>query len=345
MKGRPSLFEVMNKAPETSGSAPRQPSKWWRRENGKATEGPVQIVAEALTEEEAAEELAAQAAAVEDAAREKEVRDAERRAQREARKAERAAIRAKAADFVRTRLALGDAAPIVERSGDRFVVSINLAGCLITASLLCSIIIAAYFTGRRAGANADGVALVEAAAVTKPAEDANRSTGVQRPLDVARSTERPTRRAPDLAGVTSGRNETPRNNTGAIRANQPASVSQRLPESDPDAERLNYHYLLIQWFDYSGRKREDVMSDVRAVQQFLADKGVETIARRVSGGINLFSRSGYPMSDEYKTERSAFQNKVANYGREYRRQGGQGLYEWTDCYLVSYSFATKGEPI
>ncbi|MCB9852496.1 MAG: hypothetical protein H6819_05335 [Phycisphaerales bacterium] len=340
MKGRPSLFEVMNKAPETSGAAPRNPGKWWHRESGKAAEGPVQIVAEALTEEEAAEELAAQAAAVEDAVREKEVRDAERRAKREAKRAERAAMRAKAADFVKTRLALGDAAPIVERSGDRFVVSVNLTGCLIAASLLCVIFIAAYFAGRRAGAN-PGPRLIEAAAVTKPAEDGGHANRADRPISVATPGKTTPRRAPDLSGLTTGRGET--RNAGSVRANQPATVLNRLPEQEPGAEKLNY--LAIQWFDFAGRKRDEVLNDVRAVQQFLADKGVETVARKVGGGVNLFSRKGYLMADEQKTERQAFQREVAEYGRLYRRQGGQGLYEWTDCYFVSYGHATNGDPI
>lgn len=341
MKGRPSLFEVMNKAPETSGSAPRSNGKWWHRDAGKPSEGPVQIVAEALTEEEAAEELAAQAAAEQEAVREREVRDAERRAKREAKRAERAAMRSAAADFVRSRIALGDAAPIVERSGDRFVVSVNLAGCLIGAALLCVIFVAAYLAGRRAGANPNDAPLVEAAAVTKSTENAGHSPA-DRPVRVARRGTANRRQAPDLSGLTTDLTQS-RIQPTTVRANQPASVLNRLPENEPGAERLNY--LAIQWFDFSGRKRDEVLNDVRAVQQFLADKGVETVARKVSGGVNLFSRKGYLMSDEQKAERQAFQHQVAEYGKVYRRQGGQGLYEWTDCYFVSFGLATKGDPI
>lgn len=342
MKGRPSLFEVMNKAPETSASVPRAERKWWHRESGKAAEGPVQIVAEALTEEEAAEELAAQAAAEQEQVREKETRDAERRAKREAKRAERAAMRTAAAEFVRTRLALGDAAPIVERSGDRFVVSVNLTGCLIGAAMLCVIFVAAYLAGRRAGAH-PGVQLVEAAAVTRTADDTARESSERRPVQVARPRNGSDgRRAPDVSGLTTGRGEA-RNNGATVRANQPATVLNRLPENEPGAERLNY--LAIQWFDFAGRKRDEVLSDVRAVQQFLADKGVDTVARKGSGGIELFSRTGYLMADEHKTERQAFRRQVAEYGKLYRRQGGQGLYEWTDCYFVSYGHATRGEPI
>lgn len=341
MKGRPSLFEVMNKAPETSGSAPRSDRKWWHRDSGKTPEGPVQIVAEALTEEEAAEALAAQEAAEEEAVREKETRDAERRARREAKKSERAAKRAAATEFVKSRLALGDAAPLVERSGDRFVISVNLTGCLIGAALLCVIFVAAYLAGRRSGAAHDGAPLVEAAAVAKSAENPANAGRSQRPIRVAgQSPARHSR--PDLSSLTTRRGGA-RESVASVRANQPASVMSRLPENEPGNERLNF--LLIQSFDYSGRKRDAVLNDVRAVRQFLADKGVETVARQVNGGVNLFSRKGYLMSDEQRTERQAFQREVASYGRDYRRQGGQGLYEWTDCYFVSYGLATKGEPI
>lgn len=339
MKGRPSLFEVMNKAPETSGNvAPRNSGRWWHRESGGAAEGPVQIVAEALTEEQAAEELAAQAAVVEEAEREKSSRDAEKQARREAKRAERAALRSAAVEFVRTRLALGDAAPIVERSGDRVVVSINLTGGLIAAALLCVVFVGVYLAGQRAGANPGSAKLVEAAALTNAAETASKAGVDKRPVRVARRRQSP----PDLTGLTTGRGET-RDAASSVRANQPASVLNRLPEDEPGAERLNY--LAIQWFDFSGRKRDEVLDDVRAVQQFLADRGVETVARKVSGGVHLYTRKGYLMADEHRSERQAFQRQVAEYGKSYRRQGGQGLYEWTDCYFVSYGHATKGEPI
>ena len=184
-----------------------------------------------------------------------------------------------------------------------------------------------------------GGQFVEVAAVTpveaeRPAAPRN-AARPERQMAGARTA----RRDPDLS-VVAAANPVTTPAAAAVRANQPALVT-RLPEMEADAEKLNY--LEIQWFDFSGRHRDKVIQEVRAVQQFLAADGVETVARRVTGGIRLYSRRGYSMSDADRSARQAFQEKVAELGRAYRRQGG--LYEWTDCFFVSYGRATSGEAI
>src|SRR5690606_10737051 len=104
--------------------------------------------------------------AEQEAAGARDARRAERDSRREMRRAERAALRARAVEFVRERVQLGDAAPIVERSGDRVVVSVNLTSGLVVAATLCVIFFATYMAGRRAGMGGGGGQFVEVAAVT-----------------------------------------------------------------------------------------------------------------------------------------------------------------------------------
>lgn len=340
MKGRPSLFEVMNKAPEASGPSNGHGGrrKIWPRK--KENQGPVQVVAEALTEEEAAAALAEEAEAY--AREQQEARDrADEAAARKAeRKAARKAMRASLLASIRDRLPeFEGTAPVWHREDGRIVISMSQMTGLIALAAVVVLFLGTFFVGRYTVGGPSDPKMVQAAAKTKDA--AGKPEGADAYLipsnRTARQNSSATQRDPDLSAFRNPPKQEP-----TVRVNEGASVTVTSANRVFEAEE-ELNYLEIQWFNPRNRGEKQIMEDVRDSQRFLAENGVETVAKRWKSGIILRSVRGIPPSEEYARERNAFQQKVAQLGRAYRDAGG--LYEWNDCFFVSASRAASGDPL
>jgi len=342
MKGRPSLFEVMNKAPEASGPVEQHSrGKWWQR--NKAEQGPVQVIAEALTEEEAAEALAAEAEAMADAAREAQTREEARAAKKAERKAARAAMRQSILGSLRDRIPdLEGTAPVVHREDGRVLISMSNRGGVATVAALLAILLGVFFVGRYTAGGGDP-AMVQAAAEANGGAKTGEMAAAG--IDRYRTPEnRSYRREPLPPTARDPRREAAPAGTGqpSVRANAGASIGTE-PDTAAAADQ-NLNFLEIQWFDprrHGGYP--ETIKHVREIQQFLADHGVKTFARRWGGGVVLRSPVGFPTSDDFSAEREAFRSKIAGYGRKYREAGG--LYDWHDCLFVGSERAEAGQPL
>lgn len=367
MKSRPSLFEVMNKAPQPQGGVARTPRLPFLSGLKRGSKEPSQpVVAKALSEEEAAAELAARRAAIEAAERAKaEARERleaakeakrlaklERKAQRQAAKE---AARQQAAEVSARRAAekaeQEASRPVVVRpararsglfrnSAGRFVFSLSTASCMVVAGGLTATIAVAYLLGHRS-ANGDAnpgvtraaaIAAKEFAAGTAPAAQPN-----QRPVSP---------RANSSKAAAKGNLELEELLTppAAVMQNVAANQPQRI-ENEPAAtpkKRLNY--VQIEWFKITVEKSsEDLLTEVEEVHRFLKAKGIDTFARAMPRGFILYSKQGYPMSDKYRSDRDALQKQIEQLGQEYFRGGGR--YQFKDCFFVSSSIANKGQPV
>lgn len=344
MKGRPSLFEVMNKAPEASGPVdPRSRGKWWQRNKGE--QGPVQVIAEALTEEEAAEALAAEAEAMAEAAREAQTREEERAAKKAERKAARTAMRQSILGSLRDRIPdLEGTAPVVHREDGRVLISMSNRSGVAACMALLAVLLGVFFVGRYTAGGGDP-AMVQAAAKSSGGNRAEPTEMAVAGIDRYRAPEnRSYRREPLPATSHDPRREAaePGGDQPTVRANAGASIGTEPVNSAAADQNLNF--LEIQWFDprrHGGYP--DTIKHVREIQQFLADRGVKTFARRWGGGVVLRSPVGFPTSDDFSAEREAFRSKIAGYGREYRDAGG--LYDWHDCLFVGSERAEAGQPL
>ena len=344
MKGRPSLFEVMNKAPEASGPVDHvSRGKWWQR--NKADQGPVQVIAEALTEEEAAEALAAEAEAMAEAARNAQTREEDRAARKAERKAARAELRQSLLGTLRDRLPdLEGAAPVLQREDGRVLIAMSNRGGVLIGLGVVAVLLGTFFMGRWVAGGGEP-ALVQAAAKTNDADSGNgRGDLATAGIDRYRVPEnRSYRREPLPQNPRDPRRDSPESGTNqpAIRANEGASIG--LVPVSPDAADKNLNFLEIQWFDTRRHGYQKTVDHVREIQQFLADRDVKTFVHRWGGGIVLRSPVGFPTSDEFSGEREAFRSKIVEYGREYRNAGG--LYDWHDCLFVGNDRAEAGQPL
>ena len=346
---RGTLFEVMNKAPQGQ-VVRRRPSLFpWRRV--QKTVGP--IVAEPLTEEEAAAELAArreaelaairarqEAAQKREAAR--QARLEEKRLKQESRRLRRAAQVQQLREYAAvTPDSASDAPwrPPVLLSRGRLLFSLSVSGCAVCLASVCLLLLGAYSLGRhRAGVPGGSNGVTSVAAV---------NSNLQSPLLVDRPAEKPTLKSPpanpdlsELLKTPAARRETP------VAANQPAAVSAVPPTMgeaavSPDREKLNY--LQIESFRITReRSGEQLREDVAAVRAFLAARGVQTVARRLSNGYVLFSEQGFPAGPEHESARAAFRRKIEELGKEYRAAGG--AYRFKDTLFVSYGVTQTGQP-
>lgn len=332
-KGRrgPNLFEVMNKSPLTQNPRPRLPRWPWQR--GGTEEGPTCVVAEALTEEEAAAELAAEA---EQRQRQKEKAQRVRLAAKQA--AEEAENREKDKDQEQ------NTDPLVQASGGRLVLSLNTVACVAAAASICILVLGAYSFGRRSMGASPGDGLSPVAAVTPSGSEAS-------PLLPSTDRAKASGGAPSEGNIAAF-SQTPNVDQllerpsvfdeSRVVANQPASV-ERGPREAPLSRRLNY--LQIESFRVTrDRNGEQLRQDLADVRLFLAKHGVPTLARQLrSGGYCLFSEHGIPPGDDYEAQRVAYMQKVSQLGKTYRREGG--LYEFKGCLFVSHSTATTGESV
>lgn len=320
---RASLFEVMSKAPQPQH--PRRPPGLfgWRQ---RRRQSPALLVAEPLTEEEAAVELEAGRKAEEDA----------RRAEEEKRSAKRKKRRASPPIEVDE-----SAAPALVRvSVGRFGLSLNTVGCIVASSAICVTLLGAFAVGRRSAGDPSSGGLSPVAGVTTPraaAESPLLSSGQGRPA--VEKGRRETATSPDLSALLDG--PAPRND-GVVRANEPASVGYDGSEPAAGAERLNY--LQIESFAMTrDRDRAQVRQDVAGVQAFLRARGVETVARQLGNGYALFSQRGFLPGGESEPQRNAFRQMIEQHGRAYRRSGG--LYEFKGCLFVSHARSRAGRPV
>jgi hypothetical protein len=334
MKSRPSLFEAINKAPQTHGPARRGGPSWLRRRSD-GTSSPV--VAEAMTEEEAAAELAARKEAAEADARAKAAKQQARLERKAAKQAARQAAREAAA-----RLDAIGGGPMSEPrmfqlTQGRLVLSLNTAGCIVAAACVCLVALGSYGLGSR---SASGGSVAELAA--KVGGDRAADAGGLLPpsnAGLGRGRVEPAAHQgdPDLSELL----KSPSERSAAVKPNQPASVGAT-SASGGLSEALNY--LEVQFFQITrDMSSEDLIKDLADVRRFLAEHGVQTVARRHPKGFLLFATQGYPMSADAKKARQAFVDRIESLGRTYRRDGGR--YSFKGCYFVSHARATSGKPL
>ena len=107
---------------------------------------------------------------------------------------------------------------------------------------------------------------------------------------------------------------------------------------------VSLYHLQIESFRISREHNGDQLrKDVEAVRKFLADNGVETIARRRSNGFVLFSKDGFPMGKDDAARRDVFRKKIERLGLEYRRSGGR--YQFKGCLYVNNATTKAGDAI
>lgn len=350
----PNLFEVMSKAPQ--GEVRRRRAGLLSSLLGRETRptcSPM-IVAQPLTEEEAAAELAAQreaeVAAKRAAEEERRLREENEKAREDARQARKAAKLAERGqrEEARRRAAAEAAATgaghpgvaILRIASRRLVMSFNAKGCAIGVACLGVVLLAAYSLGRRSITNPEGHGLTPALSMTMPAESsdtprppADRKPGVKPEAATARPSN------PDLSELM----RVPHSPRGTlVNPNQPASVEPPAPQAAPPIENLNY--LQIESFGVTRtRSSEQLKDDVASVRKFLAERGIRTIARRLnSGGYLLFSEQGLPTGAKGEADRQAFKKRIEDLGREYRKSGG--LYEFKDPLFVNHTRVQVGQP-
>jgi hypothetical protein len=307
-----SLFEVMSKAPEAQNPR-RGPGLFaWRR---RPSESASLMVAQALTEEEAAAEL-------------------------EARRAPEANCPAEAADAEPR--GPGTLGVFWGRVSNRVLeirpkLSLNTVGCLAVAASVCLLTLGAYTLGRR---SAIGKGLEPVAALRNVAGSA------RSPLlsDRGGSTESSRRQAgyasdPDLSELL---RQPPAKQAGIVIPNQPASVGKETAEIGVPAEKLNY--LQIESFKVTReRNGEQLRRDLADVRAFLAARGVETFARNLGNVYVLLGKQGFPTGQDFKARREEFRREIEQYGQEYRRSGGP--YQFRGCFFVSHSRSRAGRPV
>ncbi len=334
MKSRPSLFEAINKAPQTHDSARRGGvSRLWRRTEGASA---VPVVAEAMTEEEAASELAARRETTEAEARAKAAKLQAKQERKASKQAARQAAREAAA-----RLDAACGGPTAEPrlfrlTQGRLVLSFNTAGCIVAAACVCLVALGSYGLGAR---SARDRRVPELAA--KVGGDRGLAAGGLLPL----SDEGSSRGDVDLAAHQGDADlsellKSPAERMAAVTPNQPASVAAAVAGGLSPA--LNY--LEVQYFQITrDMSSEDLAADVADARRFLGEHGVATFASRHPKGFLLYAAEGYPMASGAKGRRQAFVRKIESLGQAYRRAGGR--YSFKGCYFVSHARATSGQPL
>ncbi len=332
MKSRPSLFEAINKAPQTHEPARRGGlSRLW----GRSEDSSAPVVAEAMTEEEAAAELAARREAAEADARAKADKRQAKEERKAAKQAARQAAREAAARLDVARAGQPPESQPVRLMRGRLVLSLNTAGCIVAAACVCLVSLGSYGLGVRS-AN-DGPVSELAAKVggdqdaggMLPSNDASRANG--------NGASAPHRGDADLSALL----QSPSERSGAVKPNQPASVVAA-PAVAGLSEALNY--LEVQYFQITrDTSSEDLLRDLADVRRYLADSGIETFARRHPKGFLLYTTKGYRMSSDAKEARRAFIDKIEGFGQAYRQAGGR--YSFKGCYFVSHARATSGRPL
>ncbi|MBX3394983.1 MAG: hypothetical protein KF841_06410 [Phycisphaerae bacterium] len=375
MKNRPCLFEVINKAPQSQQAVPKLRVPFLRAKP-KSSPPPQQLVAQALTEEEAAAELARRRALAEAEARaradadaralqEKQARRMAKMERKAAKEAERAAAREQkarlAAEQAAAKLAAKMAAgkdegvdgggteplrPIIAvGSGGRFGFSLNTATCMVIAGTVCGLVIVAFSVGRRLGSESNPGEMTTVAAIKNlealtsdsPQNKPGKSSGAAKQSAVAPKAGRAA--VKDLDELLTPPASVTKNN---IVANQAVRIDPPATDDSPDQKKLNY--VQIEWFQISADKSgEDLRAELEDVRRFLRARGFETFARELPRGFILYSAAGFRMSKDTRADREAFLRQIEKVGQEYFRGGGR--YQFKDCFFVSHGNAMKGRPV
>ena len=340
------LFEAMNKTPLSQSTVRRGGIGWLRRESDDNA-APM-LVAEALTEEEAAVEIAREEAVRlaereeierveqervqrrEAAAAEKAARRAERRTRRAERRANRAEQRRKTAES-----GAPSPSPVRFEAG-RIFVSAGPVTCIVAASVVCAVGIGGFAMGRRVtgATDTDGrPADPDAGMKLSPLLGASKRDSVAPIKGLAKSGV--------PAGGTAKLDEGP-----AVSSNRPARVSKPAP---PQTTPVPLNFLQIEWFPIQRHKTADqVRAEVRDVQQFLERQGIRTVARRHARagrlvGFLLFSEEGVRTGSAGDSSRKKLKSRIQSLGRAYRKEGG--LYEFKGCFFVNAAEAQRGERV
>lgn len=351
------LFEAMSKVPVSQSAVRRGGLAWFRRDSDDNA-APL-IVAEALTEEEAADEIAAdqavqiaEQAELERAEQEKLTQKEAARAEKLARRAEKRALRAERRAARRTAAAAAAIenptqagvadAPLARFERGRLVLNLGTVSCIIAASVVSAVAIGSFALGRRG--NDQALPLEDIAGVT------NRSPRSGSPL--LGDGSRPTKAD---SGRSEGRQPGPRTTKKplstadggtVVRSNKPVSVARPTAAGPLDPTR---NYLQIESFRVSRyNTAEQVRAELRDVQAFLLERGLRTVARQNQDGgrlrgFVLFSEQGMPTGKRFQAERQQLQSRVRELGRTYRNAGGR--YEFRGCFFVSAAKAQGGEPV
>lgn len=337
---RPSLFEVISKAPQVEYPAARR--KWFGSRGPQTGSSMVPIVAEPLTEAEAEEELAAGRAAEDRNRHEKEAKRAEKLARREATAQAKKAARAAA----RAAMETSPVRPTGRRSlsvvNGRVVVSFNTVASLVSAALVCTLMITAYSLGRKSMKAEPGGSLTPAAAVTKSVDFSATPLlpSLSGRIDAKKARPESPRPNADLSHLL--QKPPAKQEPGVVANSPPAPAAEEEASSDAAAEKLNY--LQIESFLITRERSGDLVAkDLEDVRQFLAGRGVKTSARRHGNGFVLYSEQGFSLDRESTRQRDAFKKKIQALGQEYRRSGG--AYEFKGCDFVSYAKTKAGRPL
>ncbi len=350
MKPRRSLFEVINKAPQTESAIAKPRLSLFKR---KTSAKSPPIVAQALTEEEAAAELSARRAraeaealaaaeARERVAREKEQKRLAKLERKSARQAARQSAKQRAAELAAQRQAQKAAssaqsspvAPIIRSGRSRLSFSLSTAGFMVVAGVTVGVIFAAYAIGKKFSGGEGSTEITRAAAVKPPLIDEPRS--MVKPSATQKN-------AADGKNKELGELLRP---PPAVTRNMVANQPQRI-ESGGDASAAapkKENFVQIEWFQISvDKNREELQAELEDVHRFLKARGIETFARELPRGFILYSARGFRMSSDTKADRDAFLRQCQKLGQEYFRGGGR--YQFKDCFFVSYNNAMKGQPV
>lgn len=296
------------------------------------------MVAEPLTEEEAAAELAAQRAAGLEAERIKREKLEAKYARKAAKKAAKAAAREAAkkavSDVIKTQGEPGVKVPLFRFVAGHMLFSLNTTACVIVAAVFCVSLLGAYSLGRQSLDSWSGAGLAAKKKGSLP-----RDGGVVLDLGdsgpVVMANEPASSEDSDLSKLLQ-----PPPSVDAT-SNQPGQMASNGPPRTPEAAKSNY--LAVEFFRITREdSSEDLKKELDDVRRFLAKQNIETFARRHPKGFSLYAAKGFPPSKEYKAQREAFRTKVEELGKLYRQSGGR--YQFKGCYFVSYAKATSGKP-
>jgi hypothetical protein len=297
------------------------------------------MVAEALTEEQAAEEIARTQAEASRKRQEAEARRAARRAEKAERQARKAAVKAEAAQ---RRKAQGDAAP-------RMTVSLSTPALVSIAGLFCLVVLGAFSIGRQSKQAFSKVPTV-AALSNKPAQDSPKPSApapaqpakpfVAKPITKPIVPKPAAAMSPDLSALLKKPEPRPER---PVSANRPLTALAE--ESAPSDLPEDQNYLQIESFLVTReRDGEQLAADLAHVRKFLLDRGVRTFARRrTTGGYVLFCEQGVAPGRENAGQREALRKKIEQLGQEYRAAGG--LYQFKGCLFVNYASTKVGDPV
>jgi len=336
------LFEAMSKVPQSQSEVRRGGLSWLRRSADENT-API-LVAEALTEEDAALELAREQSQrdADQAERDRIEREREscaeaKRAERERKRAERRARKeSRRADRRQQAEAGPDAAmPPVRIGRGRIILSLGTVSCVSVVAGIASMVLAGYAVGRRSGRHPGQLAKIAGIAGDS---DKTRSPLLP-PTD--RPAERSAHRAevmddPDLSELLK---PPPTVQPRGITPNKPARAAPddpRAAEADTSLNYLQIESFLVNRFN----SMKQVRSQLSQARAFLAERGIETVARTRSSGFVLLSKQGIRTGSKFERQRRQLQQRIEALGREYRRAGGR--YEFRGCYFVNHAEAHRG---